>query len=57
MDGEPFTVEVGFLLIHINMICAILSQSVELPGLVIHCMVPLLKVLKLLQPATEQIWR
>jgi hypothetical protein len=53
MDGEPFTVEVGFLLIRINMICAILSQGVELPGVVIHCMVPLLKVLKLLQLAAE----
>jgi hypothetical protein len=30
-----------------------LSQGVELPGVVIHCMVPLLKVLKLLQLAAE----
>jgi hypothetical protein len=47
-DGKPFTVEVGFLLIRINMICSILSQGVELPVVIIHCMVPLLKVLKLL---------
>jgi hypothetical protein len=57
MDGEPFTVEVGFLLIRINMICAILSHGVELPGVVIHYMVPLLKVLKLLQLAAEQTRR
>jgi hypothetical protein len=44
MDGEPFTIEVGFLLIRINMICAILSQGVELASVVIHCMVPLLNV-------------
>jgi hypothetical protein len=57
MGGEPFMVEVRFLLICIHMICAILSQGVELPGVVIHCMVPLLKVLKLLQLATEQTRR
>jgi hypothetical protein len=57
MDGEPFTVEVHFLLIRIHMICAILSQGVEQTGVVIHCMVPLLKVLKLLQLATEQTHR
>jgi hypothetical protein len=44
VDGKPFMVEVGFLLICINMICAILSQGVELPGVVKYRMVPLLEI-------------
>jgi hypothetical protein len=54
MDGEPCTVHVGLLFICVHVVCAILSQGVELPGVVIHCMVPLLKVLKLLQLAAKQ---
>jgi hypothetical protein len=57
MDVEPFTVKIGFLLIRINMIRAILSQGVEQSGVVIHYMVPLLKVMKLLQLAAEQTHR
>jgi hypothetical protein len=48
VDGQPCTVEVGFLLIHIDMIQTILSQGVELPGVVEHTVVPLLKVQELL---------
>jgi hypothetical protein len=57
MDGESYTVQVGLLFIHVDVVCDILSQGVELPGVVIHCMVPLLKVLKLLQLAAEQTRR
>jgi hypothetical protein len=57
MDGEPCMLQVGLLFICVNVVCVILSQGVELPGVVIHCMVPLLKVLKLLQLAVEQTRR
>jgi hypothetical protein len=57
MDGEPCMLQVGLLFICVNVVCVILSQGVELLGVVIHCMVPLLKVLKLLQLAVEQTRR
>jgi hypothetical protein len=44
VDGEPYTVQVGLLFIHINVVCAILSQGVELPRVVEYTAVPLLKV-------------
>jgi hypothetical protein len=44
MDGEPWTVQVGLLLICVDMVFAILSQGVELPRLVEYTVVPLLKV-------------
>jgi hypothetical protein len=34
MDGEPCTVQVGLLFIHVDMVCAILSQGVKLPHVV-----------------------
>jgi hypothetical protein len=57
MDGEPCTVQVGLLFICINMVCAILSQGVELHRVVEYTVVPLLKVQELLQLATEQTRR
>jgi hypothetical protein len=57
MDGELRTVQVGLLFIHANMVCAILSQGVELPRVVEYTVVPLLKVQKLLQLAAEQTHR
>jgi hypothetical protein len=57
MDGEPYTVQVGLLFIHIDVVCAILSQGVELPHVVEYTMVPLLKVQELLQLAVEQTRR
>jgi hypothetical protein len=44
MDGEPCTVQAGLLFIRVNVVCAILSQGVELPRVVEYTVVPLLKV-------------
>jgi hypothetical protein len=44
MDGEPRTVQVGLLFIRVNVVCAILSQGVELPRVVEYTVVSLLKV-------------
>jgi hypothetical protein len=57
MDGEPYTVQVGLLFICANVICAQLSQGVELPHVVEYTVVPLLKVQELLQLAAEQTRR
>jgi hypothetical protein len=57
MDGEPCTVHVGLLFICVDVVCAILSQSVELPRVVEYCVVPLLKVQELIQLAAEQTRR
>jgi hypothetical protein len=57
MDGEPCMVQVGLLFIRVNVVCAILSQSVELSHVVEYTMVPLLKVQEFLQLVAEQTWR
>jgi hypothetical protein len=57
MDGEPYTVHVGLLFICVDMVCAILSQGIELPHVVEYTMVPLLMVQELLQLAAEQTHR
>jgi hypothetical protein len=44
MDGEPCMVQVGLLFIHVDVLCAILSQGVELPHAVEYIVVPMLKV-------------
>jgi hypothetical protein len=44
VDGEPCVVQVGLLLIRVDVVCAILSQSVELPCVVEYTTVPLLEV-------------
>jgi hypothetical protein len=54
MDGEPRMVQVGLIFICVNVVCAILSQGVELPRVVEYTVVPLLKVQELLQLAVEQ---
>jgi hypothetical protein len=54
MDGEPCTVQVGLLFICVDVVCAILSQGVELPRVVEYTVVPFLKVQELLQLAAEQ---
>jgi hypothetical protein len=43
-DGEPCMVQVGLLLIRVDVVGAILSQGVELPCVVEYTAVPLLKV-------------
>jgi hypothetical protein len=53
MYGEPCTVQVGLLFICVDVVCAILSQGVELPRVVEYTVVPLLKVQELLQLALE----
>jgi hypothetical protein len=57
MDGEPCVVQVGLLFIRVDVVCAILSQGVELPRVVKYTVVPLLKVQELLQLAAEQTHR
>jgi hypothetical protein len=57
MDGEPCTVQVGLLFIRIDVVCAILSQGVELRHVVEYTMVPLLEVQELLQLTAEQTHR
>jgi hypothetical protein len=57
MDGEPCTVQVGLLFIDINVVCAILSQGVELSQVVKYTVVPLLKAQEFLQLAVEQTYR
>jgi hypothetical protein len=47
MDGEPRTVQAGLLFIRVDVVCAILSQGVELPRVVKYTVVPLLKVQEL----------
>jgi hypothetical protein len=44
MDGEPCMVHVVHLFIRVNVVCAILSQGVELSRVVEYTMVPLLKI-------------
>jgi hypothetical protein len=44
MDGEPCTVQVGLLFICVNVVCAILSQGVELSRVFEYTVVRLLKV-------------
>jgi hypothetical protein len=44
VDGEPCTVQVGLLFICVDMVCAILSQGVELPCVVEYTAVPLLMI-------------
>jgi hypothetical protein len=50
-------VEVGLLLVSIHMIGAILSQGIELPGILEHDVVPLFEVQELLQLTAEQTYR
>jgi hypothetical protein len=57
MDGDLCTVQVGLLFICVNVVCAILSQGVELPRVVEYTVVPLLMVQELLQLAAEQTCR
>jgi hypothetical protein len=57
MDGEPCPVQDGLLLIRVNVVCPVLSKSVELPHLVEYTVVRLLKVQELLQLAKEQTRR
>jgi hypothetical protein len=44
VDGEPFVVQVGLLLIRVDVVGVILSQGVELSYVVEYTAVPLLKV-------------
>jgi hypothetical protein len=50
-------VQVRFLFIRVNMVCAILTQGVELPRVVKYTVVPTLKVQELLKLATEHTRR
>jgi hypothetical protein len=54
MDGEPCTVQVGLLFIRVNVVCAILSQGVELSRVFEYTVVPLLKVQEFLQLVADR---
>jgi hypothetical protein len=57
MDGEPCTVQVGLLFIRVNVVCAILNQSVELSHVFEYIVVPLLNIQEFLQLVVEQTHR
>jgi hypothetical protein len=57
LDGEPWMVQVGLLVIRVNVVGPTLSKSVELPHVVEYTVVPLLKVQELLQLVVEQARR
>jgi hypothetical protein len=54
LDGKPFAVVVGFLLIRIHMVRPVLGKGVEMPRVVEHGVVHLLEIQELLQLAAEQ---
>jgi hypothetical protein len=54
VDGESCTVQVGVLLIRIDVVRPVLGKGVELPHVVEYTVVPLLKVQELLQLGAEQ---
>jgi hypothetical protein len=53
VDGESYMVQVGLLLIHVNVVQPILGKGIELPRVVEYTVVPFLKVQKLLQLGAE----
>jgi hypothetical protein len=55
--GEPLAKKLGFLHIHVNMMSPVLGEVVELVGVVIHGVVPLLQVEELLQFAAHEARR
>jgi hypothetical protein len=57
VDDESDMLRVGLFLIRIDVVCPILSKSVELPRVVEYIMVPLLKVQELLHLGVEQTRR
>jgi hypothetical protein len=57
LDGKPFTEEVVFLHIRVDMVGSVLGNGVELSSIVEQCVVPLLKIKELLQLAAEQTHR
>jgi hypothetical protein len=57
MDGEPCMVQFGLLFIRVDVVCAKLSQGVELPHVVEYTVVSLPKVHELFQLAAEQTYR
>jgi hypothetical protein len=57
VDGKPFTVEVSFLLICVDVVRPILGKSIELSCAVEYTAIPLLKVLEFLQLGVEQTHR
>jgi hypothetical protein len=57
MDGKPLVVEVGFILIRINVKRPVLGKGVELPCVVKHSVVPLFTIHELFYLAVEQTHR
>jgi hypothetical protein len=49
LDSEPLVEELGFLLIHVDVMCPILGEAIQLATVVIHGVVPLFQVEELLQ--------
>jgi hypothetical protein len=44
VDGESYTVQVGLLLIRVDVVGPILGKGIELPRVLKYIVVPLLKV-------------
>jgi hypothetical protein len=57
VDGKPFTVEVSFLLIRVNVVRLVLDKSIELSCVVEYTVILLLKVQEYLQLGAEQTRR
>jgi hypothetical protein len=57
VDGESFTVQVGLLLIRIDMVRPVLGKGVELPHVVEYTTISLLKIKELLQLGSKQTRR
>jgi hypothetical protein len=57
VDGDSCMVQVGFLVIHVDLVRPVLGKGVELPHVIEYNVVPLLKVQKLLQLSAEQTHR
>jgi hypothetical protein len=44
LDSEPLAEELGFLLVHVDMMSPVLGEAIELVIVVVHGVVPLLQV-------------
>jgi hypothetical protein len=57
VDDKPFTIDVSFLLIRVDVVRLILGKGIELPHVVDYTAVPLLKVQEFLQLCAKQTRR
>jgi hypothetical protein len=57
VDGAYCTIQVGLLLIRVDVVQPLLGKGIELPCVVEYTVVPLLKVQELLELGAEQTHR